>query len=162
MSRGELLTRARHALGMSQKEFGPALGASHRTASRWDSGRSSPSGSELTKLAQLLVPVNLELATQAAAYVGDTLEGLGLVAPAPPPPPAIRATLQDLVEIVVCAVADQAGAAPQTVRPLLHTAFKRTRELGLPMEVLEQALAPSTGAAASKHTPGKARADERG
>ena len=54
------------------------------------------------------------------------------------------------MEIVVCAVADQADAVPRTLRPILYTAFKRARELGLSVEAVEQALAPKKGAAASK------------
>jgi DNA-binding transcriptional regulator YiaG len=39
---GHELVVARQALNMSQREFGPALGASHRTASPWDAGKSRP------------------------------------------------------------------------------------------------------------------------
>src|SRR5450631_3906080 len=81
---GHMLTLARNALGMSQRQFGPALGASHRTASRWDTRRSSPSEGQLRRLAELLVPVDRALAEEAAAHVHETLEELGLVAaPAP-------------------------------------------------------------------------------
>jgi len=63
---GHLLAVARNALRMPQREFGPALGVSHRTASRWDTGRSAPSEPQLRRLAALLVPVDRSLAEEAA------------------------------------------------------------------------------------------------
>ncbi|MDP8999590.1 MAG: hypothetical protein M3O46_05705 [Myxococcota bacterium] len=76
---------------MSQREFGPALGASQRTATRWDARQAIPAEWELRKLAELLVPVDTALAAEAAAHIGETLESLGLVAPRPPPKAAISA-----------------------------------------------------------------------
>jgi hypothetical protein len=63
---------------MSQAEFGPALGWSHRSAVRWDSGRSTPTEQSLVTLAKLLAPVDFDLAAEAATFAGETLESLGL------------------------------------------------------------------------------------
>ena len=137
-----VLGYARQALHMSQREFGPALGVSHRTASRWDTGGSTPGESELRMLAKLLVPVDLDLATDVAAHIGETLEHLGLVAPPPPPPVVTAPPLppSDLVDIVVCAVAESTDSSPRALRPMLLVAFRRARELGLTVEQVEKAL----------------------
>ena len=143
-----VLSLARARLGMSQREFGPALFLSHRTASRWDTGRSVPVASTLRHLAALLVPVDLALAQEVAAHANETLEELGLVAPAPPPeaprpPPRPPVTADDLVDAVLCAVAEASDVSPRALRPVLHAAFKRARELGLTVDEVEAALAPA-------------------
>ena len=143
-----LLSVARNRLGMSQRQFGPALGVSHRTASRWDTGRSSPFEPHLRALAALLVPVDRELAEEAAAHAHETLEELGLVAPPPPPgpappPPKSPVTANDLVDAVVCAGAEASDASPRALRPVLYVAFKRARELGLSVDDVEKVLAPA-------------------
>jgi transcriptional regulator with XRE-family HTH domain len=158
---GNLLSDARHKLGMSQSQFGLALGSSHRTATRWDAGQSLPGDHELRRLAELLLPLDVALATEAAAHTGDTLESLGLVSPQPPPRPAPPLTpSEDLVDIVVCAAAEASDVSPRSMRPLLHVAFRRAREVGLTVEQVEQALAPAspTGEKAPKAGPSKKRA----
>jgi transcriptional regulator with XRE-family HTH domain len=149
---GNLLAEARTKLHMSQAQFGLALGASQRTATRWDAGQSQPGLGQLRRLAELLVPVDAALATEAAAHLGDTLESLGLVAPPSPQRPAPPAAPpQDLVDIVVCAAAEASDVSPRSMRPLLHVAFRRAREVGLTVEQVEQALAPP----AAKAPPAK-------
>jgi DNA-binding XRE family transcriptional regulator len=151
-SLGHLLSDARNKLSMSQRTFGPALGASHRTATRWDAGHAYPAPWELRKLAELLVPVDTALAAEAAAHIGETLESLGLVAPSPPPTAAPRSTPpEDLVDVVVCAAAEASDVSPRAMRSLLHVAFRRARQVGLTVEQVEQALAP----AETKATPKK-------
>ena len=162
LSLGHLLVKARQTLSMTQAKFGPALGASHRTAARWDAGRAKPDEHELRKLAELLVPRDLALAAEAAAHAGDTLLGLGLVEPPPPPPmpspPPPRSRPEDLVDVVLCAVANHTGSVPETMRPLLHTAFRRAREVGLTVEEVEQALAPPEVAKGAPSAKGRAAA----
>jgi DNA-binding XRE family transcriptional regulator len=138
-----LLEDARRTLVMSQRQFGPALGASHRTATRWASGKARPAPWELRKLAELLVPVDMALAAEAAAHIGETLENLGLVAASPAPaasPGAIPP--EDLVDVVVCAAAEASDVSPRAMRSALHVAFRRARQVGLTVEQVEQALAP--------------------
>jgi transcriptional regulator with XRE-family HTH domain len=145
---GHLLTAARNRLGMSQRQFGPALHASHRTASRWDTGRSRPSVISLRQLAALLAPIDLALAAEAAAHAHDTLEELGLAPPPPPPlpppvPPRPPVTTKDLVDAVVCAGAEASDTSPRALRPVLYVAFQRALELGLSVEDVATALAPT-------------------
>jgi transcriptional regulator with XRE-family HTH domain len=142
-----LLLDARNALGMSQAEFGPALGWSHRTAVRWERGRAVPLDTSLHRLASLLLPIDRDLAEEVAVAASETLESLGLV-PAPvvePAPDAKKAALPrvtngDLADVVVCAVADASDLPPRALRPLLHAALVRARALGLTIEQLEEAL----------------------
>jgi transcriptional regulator with XRE-family HTH domain len=137
-----VLGEARRALRMSQREFGAAIGSSHRTAARWDAGRATPTPNNLRRLAGLLYPQHHELATEVADAADETLESLGLeAAPAPlPPPPAHRT--EDIVDIVVLTAVDQTGAPVATARSLLHAVFKRAAELGLTVEAVEKALRP--------------------
>src|SRR5258708_25504826 len=79
---------ARRELAMTQAQFGEAVGASHRSAVRWDAGQATPAVHQLCSLARLLYPRNRALAAEGAdAADGETLESLGLEAPAPPLPP---------------------------------------------------------------------------
>jgi transcriptional regulator with XRE-family HTH domain len=157
----ELLVHARGRLGMTQKEFGEVLGASHRTASRWEAGGSLPYTSNLVRLLGLLVPKDAELAAELAVHAGGTLESLGIVAPRPAPasPPApepLPARL--LVDSVVCAAADTLDVVPATLREALFAAFRRARELRLSVGDVEAALAPvetpeATPTGATKREP---------
>ena len=86
-----IVAEARSALSMSQREFGEAVGSSHRSAVRWDAGQASPGEHHLHTLAKLLHPVDRSLAAEVADAADETLEGLGLetpLVPAPPPPAA--------------------------------------------------------------------------
>jgi transcriptional regulator with XRE-family HTH domain len=149
---------------MTQREFGTALGASHRSATRWEARQSVPGDASLRKLAGLLAPVDAALAAEAAAHLGETLMGLGLVAPPEPPAPPIPVAppappptpAQDLVDVIVCAAADAMDAAPRVVRPVLHAAFRRARQLGLTVEQVERALAPTAPATRKNAEPRRA------
>lgn len=140
-----LVLDARVALTMSQAEFGPALGWSHRSAVRWEAGNAVPSDDALRKLASLLAPVDADLAAEAAAAVGETLESLGLA----PKPVVVKAVVEkaaprvtdgDLADAVVCAAGDVTDLPPRALRPLLHAAFARARALGVTVEQIEEAL----------------------
>jgi transcriptional regulator with XRE-family HTH domain len=144
LSLRQMLSLARSRLGMSQREFGPALFASHRSASRWETGHSAPDSAGLRRLAELLVAVDRGLAEEAAAHANETLEGLALVAPAVvPEPPRPPVAARDLAEAVLCAAAEAGDTSPRALRPVLHAAFKRARELGLSVGEVELALAPA-------------------
>lgn len=143
---------ARHTLGMSQREFGYAVGSSHRSAVRWASRAAEPAPHHLRRMAELVYPANRALAAEIADVIDESLETLGLEKPAPPaalPGPILRD--QDLVDLVVLAAVESSGSPPAVVRQLLHAAFKRGRELGLAMEVAEKVLAPP--AATAKRAP---------
>jgi transcriptional regulator with XRE-family HTH domain len=136
----ELLSFARHTLGMSQNAFGPALGWSHRTAVRWERGHSIPPDDALVKLAGLLVPVDADLAAEMATAAGETLESLGLVTKPALAERALRVTPEDLGDAVLCAVAEAADLPPRALRPILHAAFARAKSLGLTVEQLEESM----------------------
>jgi transcriptional regulator with XRE-family HTH domain len=143
-SANALLARARIALGMSQGEFGMALGSSKRTAQRWDAGESHPSNEELHRLARMVYPKDASLALEIAVEGGHTLESLGILAPrAPETSPAAPIAL--IVESVVCAAAEALETKPDVARPVLRAAFARARALGLSVEQVDEALSPKAG-----------------
>jgi hypothetical protein len=148
----QVLGDARHMLVMSQREFGYAVGASHRSAVRWDAGEATPAEHHLRRLAGLLYPRDHALAAEVAAAIDETLESLGLEAPPPPPPPPPAPSLptlgpEDLVEIVVLAAVEHTGAAPAAARQWLHAVFKRACDIGLTTEAAERALRPAASPA---------------
>lgn len=137
-----ILGEARQVLRMSQREFGYAVGSSHRSAVRWDAGHADPGPHHLLALARLLYPQHRELAIEVADAADETLESLGLEAPPPPlPPPAVNRP-EDLVDIIVLAAVEQTGASVATARSLLHAVFKRAADVGLSVEAAERALRP--------------------
>jgi transcriptional regulator with XRE-family HTH domain len=146
------LFEARRALSMSQREFGYALGSSHRSAQRWAARQAEPAIAHFRRLAELLLPVDAALAHEAAVFGGQTLESFGLVAPVVPlaPSPASSLAPLDLVDIVVCAAADVIDVSPRALRPALLAAFRRARQIGLTLEQVEEALSPSREKGAAK------------
>jgi transcriptional regulator with XRE-family HTH domain len=142
---GHLLREARYALGVSQAEFGPALGASPRTVVQWEHHRSLPSGAQLRELAGLLLPVDRDRAAEAAHFAGGTLESLGLVVRAPGPAPAApapapRVPAAVLVDAVLCHAADASDLLPSALRPILLATLAQARALDLTLEQLEEGL----------------------
>jgi hypothetical protein len=140
----DLFVRARMTSGMTQREFGAALGASHRTAERWDARQSTPSVSTVCKAAVLVFPRDPALARELAAAASETLESLGLVEPPPPPaplpPPPPRPPLALLVDAVVTAAADATHVAPAEARTTLLAGLRRMKELGVTADEMEGAL----------------------
>jgi DNA-binding XRE family transcriptional regulator len=154
-----LVTEGQYALGLTQGQLGSLLTASRRTISRWVSGRSRPSVTQLQRLACAVHPRNAVLAAKLAAEGGQTLEGLGLVRPTPPPMPAPATPpppqrpfppARLLVESVVCAAAETMQAPPTVVREALRAAFARTEALGLSVEEVNEALSTPADPGASK------------
>lgn len=159
-----IVAEARSALSMSQREFGEAVGSSHRSAVRWDAGQASPGEHHLHTLAKLLHPVDRSLAAEVADAADETLEGLGLetpLVPAPPPPaapplpPPPQARAEDLVDLLVLTAVEQTGSAPAVVRPWLYAVMKRGAELRLTMDIAAQALRPAPAEATSKESKAK-------
>jgi DNA-binding XRE family transcriptional regulator len=160
-----LFSEARQALGMSQREFGHALGASHRTASRWDAGHAQPYEDNLRELVPLLHPRNRALAAEVADHLEETLVSLGLEAPPPPPsppvpppapaPPPVRP--EDLVDVLVLTAVEMTGAPPAAMRAMLHAVFRRGREVGLTVEGAEKALHASLTTPAEADATGDKR-----
>jgi hypothetical protein len=142
---GALVARARMRLGMPNREFGPALGASERTALRWSAGRSELTVPQLRTLAAMVYPQDPGLAAELAEATSTTLVALGIAPPPPPPAPVVVAPPRPdpdvLTDAVVCAAADELSAAPSAVRAGLLAAFRRARELGLTIDEVEKSLA---------------------
>jgi hypothetical protein len=141
-----LLVRACQVLGMTQKELGEALDASHSTAHRWIADRATPSVPQVRKLTALVYPHDKQLAAELAAAASATLEGLGLVQPPapPPPPPAPPPPLPTelVVDSLVCAAAEALDVPPRTVRAAIFAAFDRARRLRLTVDDVAVALGP--------------------
>lgn len=125
---------ARQALGTTQEGLGKMMGVSRRTAQRW--GTSGIPGYALADLARLALPHNRALALKIAAAAGVTLEATRIEPPPPPPAP-----LPDsVVDAVVCAAAEAMEMMPKEIRPGLHAAFARAKEIGLSVDAIERAL----------------------
>jgi hypothetical protein len=145
---------AQHTLGTSQSGLGKLLGGvTRRTVWRYQGGKTSPYPSHLHNLAKHIHPLNAALAAEIAAAGGATLESLRIVVPAPPqaasvpaappaPPPIDPLQARLLVDAIVCAAAEALDVPPKSVRGVLHAAFARAKETGLPVDVIEKALAP--------------------
>ena len=166
-----VLGEARRALSMTQEDFGYAVGASHRTAVRWDAGQSDPAEHHLKKLAELLYKEHRALAAEVADFADETLESLGLEAPPrpappPPPPPPPPAPLppsrplvrpEHLVDALVLAAVEHTGSPPAAVRPLLAAVFQRGAEVGITMEEAARALRVEPAKVARAAEPAKKR-----
>jgi transcriptional regulator with XRE-family HTH domain len=141
---------AQRTLGLTQEELGKMLGASRRTISRMVTGRSPLSIAHLHTLARAVHSKDPMLAAKLAAEGAETLEGLGIVRPAPPPaplaPPAAPGrpfpATRLVVDSVVCAAAETMQAPPAAVREALRAAIARARALGLSLEDMDEGLAP--------------------
>jgi transcriptional regulator with XRE-family HTH domain len=129
-----LFEQARQALGTTQEDLGQRLGVSRRTAQRW--AISGIPSYHLDGLARLVLPHDRVLAGEIAAAAGTTLEAAGIVQPPPPPP----APPDGVVDAVVCAAAEAMEMMPKEIRPGLHAAFARAKEIGLTVDVIERAL----------------------
>jgi hypothetical protein len=148
-----ILIEAQRALMMSQREFGYAVGSSHRTAVRWAAGQSTPAEHHLRNLAKLLHPRDRVLASEVADYVDETLVSLGLEAPPPPAPPPLGA--EHLVDLLVLTAVEMTGAAPAPTRTLLHAVFKRAADVGLTVDTAERGLRTLNAGAAKPESAAK-------
>jgi|HubBroStandDraft_6_1064221.scaffolds.fasta_scaffold289055_1 hypothetical protein len=148
-----LLTDAQHTLATSQSGLGKLLGGvTRRTVWRYQGGKTSPYPNHLHNLAKHVHPLDAALAAEIAVAGGATLESLGIVLPPPPqapvpaappaPPPIDPLQARLLVDAIVCAAAEALDVPPKSVRGVLHAAFARAKETGLPVDVIEKALAP--------------------
>jgi transcriptional regulator with XRE-family HTH domain len=144
MTRREIFNRLNFAMGESQKAFGERFGLSRRTMSRWAAGQGGPSDPLLAEMAALVHERDPALAAEVAAYLGETLESLGIASPPPAvvSPPVSAGSPTQLVDAVVCAAAEAMDVSPRAVRPALLAALTRARELHLTRDDLLAALVP--------------------
>ncbi len=139
---------------MTQKQLGEMLGASLRTASRWEGGGSYPDLEQVGQLARAVHSKDVTLAGALAGEAGTTLEALGLVvpkSPSPPlppaPPPRAFPPIDLMVDSVILAAADAvAGYADSPLQErsvlldVLRAAISRARRLGLTLEEVDAVL----------------------
>jgi transcriptional regulator with XRE-family HTH domain len=164
-SGGQIVFQARQKLGLMQREMASAIGTSLRTLSRFEAGESWPADFHLHKLAALVHSVDADLAREAAAAGGKTLEQLGIVKPVAPPepppkpvaatpapspaPPAPAVPPRLLIDAVVCAVAAALEAlegAPVSLvraRAAVAAAFTSAHGLRLGIDDAAAAVAPA-------------------
>jgi hypothetical protein len=148
-----LFELARQAIGTTQEALGKQLGVARRTAQRW--AVSGIPSYHLVDLARLVHPHDPALAREVAEAAGTTLEAAGVVQ-APPPSRA-----DGVVDAVVCAAAEAMEMTPQEVRPGLHAALVRARELGLTFDAVERALGARLGVGATEDARGAKRGAQR-
>lgn len=182
-----LVALAQQALGLTQGALAEMFQVSRRTITRMANKKVLPTTLQLNVLARAVHPVNPGLAAQLAAEGNETLEGLGIVQPAPPPAPAAEPEppappppppvvvapepppapvppprpfppTRLMVESIVCAAAETMQTTPSEVRDVLRTAFARARGLGMTIEEVDDALSPAPVAQPPKAAPaGKRR-----
>jgi transcriptional regulator with XRE-family HTH domain len=135
----DAVVRACRVLRLSQSALAKRAGTSVRTVQRWRAGTSFPTRAQMAMLAQLVHPVQPELASQVAVASGTSLLALGL---APPPDPAAPAALPPAhrIERVVYAAAEASDLSPRAVRPALVAAFTRAKEVGFTLDDVLAAL----------------------
>ncbi len=134
---------AQSKLGLNQRQTAELCGISLRTVQRWAGRRSHPSSFDYTALAKASFPVDRDLAARLASAGGTTLAQMGLAVPAPPAPPPVPQTFgpaELVVDSILCAAAIAMDMKPLEIRPALAAAFRRTRQLGIPIEAVERAL----------------------
>jgi hypothetical protein len=139
-----LFETCRTLFGTTQEGLGKLLGVSRRTAQRW--ANTGIPGYYLIDVARLVHSRDPALARAIVTALGTTLEAQGLVLPAPtslPLPPAAPPAADPpggIVDAVVCAAAEAMEMMPREVRPGLHAAFARAKEIGLTVDLIERAL----------------------
>jgi DNA-binding XRE family transcriptional regulator len=178
-----LIGRSRQALRVTQNDLALLLGVARRTMGRWEARKSAPTEHQRHKLARTVHPRDPGLAEEIAIEAGTTLEGLGLVEPAPPLPPAplpaasaaiagppprafppIDLVLDAIVHVAAQTLEEQdINRVPiGAVTAVLRSAFSRARLLGLTVEEVDGALAArartADPAAAAAAKAGRARA----
>jgi transcriptional regulator with XRE-family HTH domain len=128
-------------LGLNQRETANVCGISLRTVQRWSSRQAHPSSFDYRALAAKAVAVDHDLATRLATAASTTLAELGLVAaPQGPQVPQSVVPTDLVIDSILCAAAIAIDMKPLEIRPALAAAFRRARQLGIALEVVEKAL----------------------
>ncbi|MGD0528915.1 MAG: hypothetical protein ABSE49_27505 [Polyangiaceae bacterium] len=150
--RRQLLQMVQNELLVTQSGLGAKIGVSKRTIIRWGNRESTPAPFQVERMADLVrANGNEDLADSLFEEAGlpipappvvpaePTVSPSGTTAPSAPPGPSPPA----LVDAVVCAAADAADLTPRTTRLALRAALLRATELGVPLDALADALAPT-------------------
>jgi transcriptional regulator with XRE-family HTH domain len=162
------MQRAQDLLRVSQAVLAHRYGVSRNTLHNWLYGKAVPKRESVLQLAEDVFAVDPDLAEELAAHVGETLERLGLVEPPSAAPPAANVTapqslsaarVRHLADSVLLSVAEKLDRSPNTLRPLLITAFERADAVGLTVQEVLRGL--REGAAAVSAAAGSWRVDEK-
>jgi hypothetical protein len=167
----DLLVLGHRALGIPGTELAALLGVTPKTVYRWYAKRTSVNAGNIGALALHVHPHDPALAKRLHDYATRTLAEYRM----PPPPPLPTAPAPEpsaspvslaprslRVEAVVHAVCDALDAGPRAVRPAVHAAFRRARELALSVDdVVHELEAAVSGEAAGRAKRGRSRHPQR-
>ncbi len=149
-----LLTKAQIAMGMSQEQLGKVAGVSRRTMVRWQQGDNGPSLDQWVTIARRVYRQDRAVASEIAQKMGESLESLGLEAPAPAqqaaPPARPMPPIGDLVDSIVCAAAEAVTMTPQAIRPAVLAAFDRAASVAVTIDEVRGTMRGQAGKGASK------------
>ena len=143
----EALLSVRKSFGLHQDDMAKLLGIARRTLVRWEQGEAEPTGRRLDRLLRALHRRDVRAAERVATAAKSTLEAHGL-APAPTTVASSRTVpvgLRDVIDLAVHAAAEASDASPRAVRAGVIAALRRVASAGVPLEVLAEVLAESSG-----------------
>ncbi len=120
---GTLFVECQMALQLTQEELGKLVGRTKRTMQRWQDKGSSLLPSEARMLADALRSVRPDLAERVLELGRESAATIGLAPPVAPPGP-------EVIEAIVRAAAEAAGASPDAMRSAIAAAFSKAEELG--------------------------------
>jgi transcriptional regulator with XRE-family HTH domain len=136
----DVFAEVRRRLSLTQTVLARRTGTSRRTLVRWEAGERVPAAKQLRALVEVVSAVDPASAKEIAASQGQTLESLGLVrlaASAQATPPFV---VSMAVDAVLCTLAEALDTSPRALRPALLAAVRRMRELGLTLEMIDEAM----------------------
>jgi hypothetical protein len=146
------LFEAQRALSLNAQQLADLVGSSKRTVERWSGGHGAPYPDHVTRLAAAVYPHDPDIARRLAAFLGSSLEGLGIerpppppAAPPPPPPPVVSPPsplMPLLVQSVVAAAAEALDVSPRAVRPAVLAAVDCAKAAGLSLDDMLAVLRP--------------------
>lgn len=131
MTLAQKIQKYRKMRGMTQEELAEALGVSHQSISKWESGQTTPG---LDKV--LLLSGYFQVSTDSLLKVGDESEPLTVAAPSPPPhfPVAERPARREPEPLfllgLAIAVAGLLGLGALWVLSLLNPPYTLGKTLG--------------------------------
>jgi hypothetical protein len=134
---GTLFVECQMALKLTQEELGELVGRTKRTIQRWQEKGSILLPSEAQRLADALRPVRPDLAERVLELGRESAAATGLTPPVAPAGP-------EVIEAIVRAAAEAAGASPDAMRPAIAAAFSKAEELGAEVDGIVSGLRTKT------------------
>jgi transcriptional regulator with XRE-family HTH domain len=150
----ETLRRCRVAAGLSKKALAERLRLTPQSIARWEDDYRSPSSGALRNLVRLFYEINPALAQAIADAAGEPLATFGIlpraeptavatppIVMAPPSPPSPPISPRHAADSVVCAASEDREMPLAEARLVLLAGFRRAKEMGLTVEMVEAGLA---------------------